>query len=202
MFIANPIYDVVFKYLLDDEKVAKLFLSALLDETVEALTYRATEVRSEYKQAGVCILRMDFAATIRLANGDSKLVLIEIQKAHSSNEILRFRKYLGAQYGNPDNVFLDEKGKKLALPILSIYFLGEGLEYVEAPVVRVSRIYRDASTSEEILQKEPFIESLTHDSIIVQVPQLKARRRNELEKLLSVFDQGRIDKNPHQLHIT
>ena len=32
--IANPIYDVVFKYLLDDEKVARLLLSALLGKEV------------------------------------------------------------------------------------------------------------------------------------------------------------------------
>ena len=28
-FIANPIYDVVFKYLMEDERVAKILLSAL-----------------------------------------------------------------------------------------------------------------------------------------------------------------------------
>ena len=41
--IANPIYDVVFKYLMDDEKVAKLLLSALLGLDIEALEYCATE---------------------------------------------------------------------------------------------------------------------------------------------------------------
>lgn len=202
MLIANPIYDVVFKYLLDDEKVARLILSALLDEEVESLEYRATEARAELRGAGVCILRMDFAATVRMASGDSKLVLIEIQKAQSSYDILRFRKYLGTQYGNPDNVILGPEGRKEALPILSIYFLGEGLEHIDAPVVRVVRTYRDAASGEAIGQRDPFIESLTHDSIVVQLPRLKARRRNELEQLLSVFDQGRISGDPHQLLIT
>ncbi len=32
--IANPIYDVVFKYLMNDEKVAKLLLSALIGREV------------------------------------------------------------------------------------------------------------------------------------------------------------------------
>jgi uncharacterized protein (DUF3084 family) len=36
---------------------------------------------------------------------------------------------------------------------------------------------------------DPFIESLTHDSIIVQIPFLTGRTRNRLERLLSVFDQ-------------
>ena len=30
MHIANPIYDVVFKYMLEDNKTAKLFLSAII----------------------------------------------------------------------------------------------------------------------------------------------------------------------------
>jgi len=30
MHIANPIYDVAFKYMLEDHKVAKLFLSAII----------------------------------------------------------------------------------------------------------------------------------------------------------------------------
>ena len=30
--IANPIYDVVFKYMMEDERVAKLLLSALLQK--------------------------------------------------------------------------------------------------------------------------------------------------------------------------
>jgi hypothetical protein len=34
MFIANPTYDVVFKYLLEDKKVAKLLLSAILEKEV------------------------------------------------------------------------------------------------------------------------------------------------------------------------
>ena len=47
MHIANPIYDVVFKYLLDDEKVARLLLSALLGKEVLELQFRPTEVHHE-----------------------------------------------------------------------------------------------------------------------------------------------------------
>ena len=46
MRIANPIYDVVFEYLLDDEKVARLVLSALLGREVLDLQFRPTEVHT------------------------------------------------------------------------------------------------------------------------------------------------------------
>ncbi|HJA86675.1 MAG TPA: hypothetical protein H9950_10915, partial [Candidatus Bacteroides avicola] len=49
---------------------------------------------------------------------------------------------------------------------------------------------------------DPFIESLTHDSIIVQIPYLQGRARNHLERLLSVFDQEcRMATDVHFLQI-
>ena len=196
MRIANPIYDVVFKYLLDDEKVARLLLSALLGREVLELSYRATELRHEVSPS-ILVLRLDFAATVVLEDGTRKLVLIEIQKARNPLDVLRFRKYLGAQYAFEENVFLDASGRKQALPIVTIYFLGEGLERTTAPVVRVNRLYLDAATGEEIPITEPFVEALTHDCIVVQIDRLKDRRRTELERLLMVFDQGLVEKGAH-----
>lgn len=46
---------------------------------------------------------------------------------------------------------------------------------------------------------DPFVESLTHDSIIVQIPLLKGRVNNRLEKVLSVFDQSKTDSENKQL---
>lgn len=33
MKVANPIYDIVFKFLMEDERVARILLSALLKKT-------------------------------------------------------------------------------------------------------------------------------------------------------------------------
>ena len=201
MRIANPIYDVVFKYLLDDEKVARLMLSALLGREVLELECRATELRHEVAPS-VLVLRLDFAATVRLADGSRQLVLIEIQKAHNPTDILRFRRYLGSQYAATTNVYLDAEGRSQALPIVTIYFLGQGLELTTAPVVRVNRQYWDAATGEELPITEPFVEALTHDCIVVQINRLKNRRRTDLEQLLAVFDQGQTARSdPHILDI-
>lgn len=37
--IANPIYDSVFKYLMEDDRVAKILLSALLKKEIVELQY-------------------------------------------------------------------------------------------------------------------------------------------------------------------
>ncbi|MDR3197004.1 MAG: hypothetical protein LBU34_03955, partial [Planctomycetaceae bacterium] len=43
MYIANPIYDVVFKFMLEDEEVAKTFLSAIIEEEVLELRFATLE---------------------------------------------------------------------------------------------------------------------------------------------------------------
>ena len=41
--------------------------------------------------------------------------------------------------------------------------------------------------------RHAFMESLSHDSIFMQIPHLTNRRKTNLEKLLYVFDQSNID---------
>ncbi|MFK7947157.1 MAG: hypothetical protein AB8G11_06195 [Saprospiraceae bacterium] len=206
MQIANPIYDVVFKYMMKDKKVAKLFLSAIIDEEIVELQFEPTEAEVPIKES-IIVLRMDFKATIRQADGSHKVIIIEIQKAKLHTDIMRFRRYLGQQYSDADNSIkvVSKNGeieKKEAIPLLSIYFLGHKLNKAsEIPVIKVERKYIDVATGEIIKAKEKFIESLTHDSFIIQIPNIKEPRRTELEKLLYIFDQNNIDKSQGNHHL-
>lgn len=40
MLIANPIYDVVFKYLMEDNKIAKILISSIIGEDIKQLDFR------------------------------------------------------------------------------------------------------------------------------------------------------------------
>ena len=84
------------------------------------------------------------------------------------------------------------------MPILSIYLLGHSLTHTDLPVIRVVRQDLDASGREQPACREEFIESLTHDSIIVQIPFLNRRRQTDLECLLGIFDQSQ--KDPADAH--
>ena len=42
-YIANPIYDSVFKFMMDDERVARILLSALLKKNVVAVEMKQHE---------------------------------------------------------------------------------------------------------------------------------------------------------------
>ena len=203
MQIANPIYDVVFKYLLDDDRVAKLILSTITKLNIVDLEFKPTEHRSEVKET-LTVFHLDFIAKVKDDNGLEYIIIIEIQKAKLPSDIMRFRRYLGEQYMSSKNATYDtlnDKIKTSAVPIISIYFLGHKLAYTKASVIKVQRDYINMIDGTKIVEKEEFIESLTHDSFIIQIPYLKSGRRNSLETILSLFDQENKGEDEHILNI-
>ncbi|MDZ7879334.1 MAG: hypothetical protein U5L45_16755 [Saprospiraceae bacterium] len=194
MIIANPIYDVVFKYLLEDIEIARGLLSTIIGEEIEELTVQPQEIsiRKVQTEAVIRIIRLDFKAVIKTITGEKKIVLIELQKARKLFDIMRFREYLGENYKKGENI-VNEKGEKETnpLPIITIYFLGFKLEYITTAVIKVNRVYTDADTGEPIenAQKEHFIENLTHDSYTIQIPFLGNEVNTVLQKVLRVFNQ-------------
>jgi septal ring factor EnvC (AmiA/AmiB activator) len=123
-----------------------------------------------------------------------------MQKASLPNDIIRFRRYLGEQYTDPSNTVSTPDGIK-GLQIYCLYFLGQGLGIHDAPVLEINPNVKDVATSKIITEKSDFIESLHHKTWIIQINCLKERRRNELEQLLSVFDQSNITADWHILNI-
>lgn len=200
--IANPIYDSVFKFLVEDDRAAKILLSALLKCEVRELKMRRNEY-TNLQQMRISLFRIDFSAKLVDASGKEQLVLIELQKTWLATETLRFRQYLGSQYLNKENIKEENNPKGFGLPIISIYILGHKVGNLQQPVVYVRRHYFDYDDHEiEEGVPDPFIESLTHDSIIVQLPYLKENARNHLERILSIFDQDcRTDVDDHLLNI-
>jgi hypothetical protein len=127
MLIANPTYDVVFKYFLEDNKLAKLFLGVLLEVTILELEFLPQEVALKVNKSSdedrlLTIMRMDFKARISDSRGNSRLVIIELQKTKNKADMFRFRNYLGSQYQNPENS-IEVNGVKLPLPIISIFWV-------------------------------------------------------------------------------
>jgi hypothetical protein len=259
MHIANPTYDVVFKFMMEDEQVAKSFLSAIIEENVVELEFTAQErtLRRPKKQAKegkpeenkleegkpeenkpeeskleenkpeeskseenkqeevkpeegkpeeeeeenedeyagesfFTVCRFDFSAKIALPNGGFKVVLIELQKAKLSSDIMRFRRYLGVHY---------QDSTKKASQIYCIFLLGYDIGISGRPIIQVDTTIKDGTTKENLTETNDFIQSLHHRSWIVQIDQLKQRRRNDVEILLSVFDQENRTRNHHIMNI-
>ena len=199
--VANPIYDSVFKYIMEDERIAKTILSALLKKEVVHVTVRPHEYCNTTRDT-LSMFRIDFAATVREKEGDEikdRIVLIELQKTWLNTETLRFRQYLGAQYNNKNNIReADEKG--FAYPMVAVYLLGHKVGNIKEPIVYVNHDVFDYNGNVVAEgNAEPFVESLTHNSIIVQIPRLQGNVNNRLEKVLSVFDQTNVEGDTQQV---
>jgi hypothetical protein len=195
MKVANPIYDIVFKYLMEDQRIARTILSALLKVDVLDVEIRPHEYSDDTRDT-LSIFRIDFGATIRDATGHERMILIELQKTWLETETLRFRQYLGIHYSNPKNIQKDGS----ALPMVAVYLLGHKVGSIEEPVLYVNQ--QSCDYDGNIITKglpNAFVDSLTHNSIIVQIPRLHGHINNRLERVLSIFDQSNRDKNDSRL---
>ena len=186
--VANPIYDAVFKYLMEDERIARTILSALLKTDITHVEVRPHEYTNDKRDA-ISVYRIDFGATVREADGSEHLILIELQKTWLETETLRFRQYLGVQYQNPKNMAAEGRAD-VALPMVAVYILGHRVGDIEEPVLYVR--HQSYDYDGQLVTKglpNAFVDSLTHDSIIVQIPRLHGQVNNRLDKVLSFFDQ-------------
>jgi hypothetical protein len=182
--LANPIYDSVFKFLMEDLDIALEIISAIINKEIISIKVQPQENTVQLEGKSFTVYRLDFIAVIKTPDGDKK-VLIELQKAKFSTDIIRFRKYLGEQY------------KKDVLPIITIYFLGHILDNFLPAILEVNRTYKDRLTGKEINYRNEFIESLTHDSFVIQIPAMKLTIKTKLEKILSVFEQNKLSEDKH-----
>jgi hypothetical protein len=206
--IANPIYDTVFKRLMENNRVAKFILGAILERQIEDLTvmpqeftYKRDLTKAAEGDKGAKsetdketaepynyyrISRLDFMATVRTEGGELSKILIEVQKTWHTADVIRFRQYLGQQYVREDII----DGETVILPITTIYILGNNLPEIDCPCIKVGRTYTDMRDKQPIDARSEFIEHLTHDSYVIQAGRITdVHYTTNLDKVLSIFEQ-------------
>jgi hypothetical protein len=222
MQILNPIYDVVFKYLMEDNKIAKLFLSALIEEDIVELEFLPQEYQADFDglqtqsnkkektiswRTGLTVYRIDFSAKIKQTDGSEKLIIIEVQKSRLSSDLMRFRNYIGHQYAKKEYFkWVTDQNSirqfKAGIPIYAIFFLGYGLnEYADIPIIQIDTCIKDKYNALKLEERGHFIPSLFHKGIIINIPYLKEKYRTDLERLLSIFDQNNKSEVYHILNV-
>jgi len=102
-------------------------------------------------------------------------------------------------YQSAENTYDEHRVK--ARQIYCVYFLNYEIGLSDSPIIKVDYKVSDLTTGEELDNRNEFIESLNHKTWIMQVRQLKKRRRNELENLLTIFDQNNISNDKHILNV-
>ncbi|MBR4327284.1 MAG: hypothetical protein IKP73_17360 [Bacteroidales bacterium] len=195
--IANPIYDAPFKYLMDSPRVAKTLIAAVLKldrrDILEIRSDRNEITTYEHDEVRAC--RLDFCVKIRTAEGE-KTVYIELQKVWNKVDMARFRKYLAAQYVRASNVDVNDT----PLPVYAIYILGEKVDTLTEAVTYINRKYFNQKGEEINKEKKSwFVECLSHDMAVIQVPLLKPRPDSTLDNILTIFDQKNLDPNDKRI---
>jgi hypothetical protein len=199
MKIVNPIYDNAFKYMMDNEDIAKIVLSIILDTKVIDINAKPQEANKAVNQE-IFITRFDYKAVILDENGENKTVIIEIQKYNTRNPIDRFRNYLALNYQKKET-YINTDGDRItsSLPIISIYILGYDLKEFNCRAIRIDNKPFDIIQQKQIDVKSKFVELLTHKSFILIAAKKNniVKRNTRLEKFLDLFIQKFIgeDKN-------
>jgi hypothetical protein len=174
---------------MENKRIVRFFLSTILEQQVtevdvlpQEFSYRG-ETETNTGNVAYSMFRIDFMATVLAEDGTRKKILIEVQKSWDRDDVMRFRKYLGEQYGRKDG--------GAALPIITIYILGFRLAGIGSPCIKVRRIYTDMMNGEPVEAKSEFVEKLTHDSYVIQTGRITdSRYSTNLDKLLSIFEQA------------
>jgi len=191
MKIINPLYDLAFKYLMENERMAKLVLSTILDEDIEELSVGQQETIVDDEKRKLSLFRLDFKALIKKYDGTKHTVLIELQKSKFPTDIERFRLYLGSNYMK-GMTEINKDGEKVQkhYPIITIYILGYKLPEIERLAVTAVPNLIDSVTKEPLSVKSDFVNSLTHRSHILQVQNLPEERVTKLERFMMFFNQA------------
>ena len=191
MIIANPIYDVVFKYLLEDIDLARELFSTILGVRLSNLSVKPREVLQATIMNDNDKFQLDFNALIDLPDEKQKPLSIEAIKVKKLRGLSGFRKDLGEIQCN-------------SYEKVRVYFLGFKLEGVEASVLKIKaeRNYIDVVTQKKVQTDNKFISYLPQGSCVIQIPRVKLKQQNILEQVLEIFSQDYWVDDFHELDYT
>ena len=201
MKIVNPLYDIAFKYLMQEKKYAKLFIGLIIEKEIEdlELTQQETVIRDDKRN--LKMFRLDFKAVVKDEKGKKSSVLIELQKSKTYTDILRFRSCLGSVYYKHEKKTVNKIETKYSLPIIAIYILGYELPEIPYLAIEVNNKIINKRNKEEIKIESDFIEQLNHKSHIIQVRRLPENLKTKLERFLVFFNQAWISQENYILDL-
>ena len=220
--IPNPIYDVVFKYLMEDMESAKIILSILINEKIKKLDFQpishAEKVTEPDSNKEIRLFHLDFIATIELPYGQEELIMIELQKASQPGDIVRFKRYISANFQkkryrdvvNPMTQAVETIPQPIRL--LPIFILNFSIENeVNDLLIKVGRTKTGIFKNKNLVTQNQVIDHLSYDMWVVQLPNIHTVKMEDLEgdeylsnlyALLRLFDQqAQSPTNRHRLFL-
>lgn len=230
IIIPNPIYDVVFRYLMEDTESALIVLSTLTNENITKLQLEPVtfaEKRGQQvdfaltdpkTQDDIRLFHLDFTATVELADGTEELIMIELQKATEPEDIFRFKRYISKNFQKKQEVEVVDiatqsiKTVSRPLRLIPIFILNFRIENeINDLLIKTNRFKMGVFKNEPLKKHNEFIDNLSYDLLVVQLPNLHNIKEEEyihdeykrkLYALLKLFDQKeRVKSNEHRLRL-
>jgi len=198
MKIINPIYDRAFKYLMDNERIAKIVMSIILNTKVISLQSKPQETAVVVNQH-TTLPRYDFKAIIQTETGENKAVLIELQKYKNPDPIIRFRDYIANNYKKEETIISTQRREVTeSLPLIAVYILGYKVTKANVLGIVVERTLKDIITGEPIDEMPKFIDLLNHQTIVLQTSVKPTKNANtRLERFIRLFSQKLEGESPN-----
>ena len=230
IIIPNPIYDVVFRYLMEDTDSATVVISTLLNVKIkklqlEPLTHAekkpkpsASGIKDPNTKDDIQLFHLDFTAVIELPDGSDELIMIEVQKASEPEDIFRFKRYISKNFQkkqsreitNPNTQAIDTIDMPIRL--IPIFILNFRIENeINDLLIKTNHFKRGVFRNKNLEKHNEFIDNLTYDILVVQLPNLHKISPSEYEgdeykkklyALLKLFDQkSTFNDNEHRLKV-
>jgi len=230
LIIPNPIYDVVFRYLMEDPDSAMIVISTLINEKIkklhlEPITHSEKnenqvkiEIQDPKAKNDIYLFHLDFTAVIELPDGSEELIMIELQKASEPEDIFRFKRYISKNFQkkqekeitDPKTQAIETVNKPIRL--IPIFILNFRIENeINDLLIKTNRIKTGIFKNKNLQKHNEFIDNLSFDILVVQLPNLQNvveddykddEYKQKLYTLLKLFDQkSKVKDNEHRLRI-
>jgi len=230
IIIPNPIYDVVFRYLMEDPDSAMIVISTLINEKIKKLhlepithsekneNWTKIEIQDPKTKDDIFLFHLDFTAIIELPDGSEEMIMIELQKASEPDDIFRFKRYISKNFQRKqEKEITDPKTQaietvKKPIRLIPIFILNFRIENeINDLLIKTNRTKTGIYKNKNLQKHNEFIDNLSYDIWVVQLPNLHHvveddykddDYKRKLYTLLKLFDQKSIVKNnEHRLRI-
>jgi len=177
MKLANPFFDSVFELMMDNDELSKLFISNIVELPVTKIEKLPVVLASENISISEYVCHLDFV--IETSDGN---ILVEIMKAHTPQQFLKYRLKLGESYALALlNGEIKDRYLNSSNTVKTIYLIRNYTNSLNQTIsVMENKIEKTNATESE----SPSIE---HKSYFVKLTGYQ-EPMNDLERFLSLFD--------------
>ena len=187
MLIANPTYDAIFKYLMEDMRIAKGLISRIIEEEIIELSHapqEETQLKLKLNLESIGVNHQDYVAIIKKENGEHEKIAIEVQKSTIQPKIDAFRNYVAEKYRKYSTI----DGKEIYLPLKTIYIIEKTFNKNLPPILKVGRDYINVLTKKKYEgAKDKFVSLMTHEAFFIQTKLVPPDLENEITRVLNFF---------------